>query len=117
MGNDERTAGSGIESAVSVCNRALCLVGGTRMISSLLEASTEASLCSSVYGPALRSLLAEHPWSWCRSVEALPPASDVSVPDFSTLTAFRRPAFICTVFSTSVRRTGLSGSSQWAESG
>lgn len=82
MGNDERAAGSGVESAVSICNRALCLVGGTRMISSLLEASTEATLCSSVYGPALRSLLAEHPWSWCRCVEALPPDSEAKAPGF-----------------------------------
>lgn len=82
MGNDERAAGSGVESAVSICNRALCLVGGTRMISSLLEASTEAALCSSVYGAALRSMLAEHPWLWCRAAEALPPEADVKVPGF-----------------------------------
>ena len=82
MGDDKKAAGSGVESAVSICNRALCLVGGTRMISSLFEASTEASLCSGVYGPALRSLLAEHPWSWCRCVEALPPVSGVCVPGF-----------------------------------
>ncbi len=52
------------------------------MISSLLEASTEASLCAGVYGPALRSLLAEHPWSWCRCVEALPPDSEAKAPGF-----------------------------------
>ena len=82
MGKEERAGGWGVESAVSICNRALCLVGGTRMISSLLEASTEASLCAGVYGPALRSLLAEHPWSWCRCVEALPPDSEAKAPGF-----------------------------------
>lgn len=88
MDEDKKAAGSGAESAVSICNRALCLVGGTRMISSLMEASTEASLCSGVYGPALRSMLAEHPWSWCRSVEALPPVSGVSVPGFRCVYGF-----------------------------
>lgn len=78
----ENAAGSGVENAVSICNRALCLVGGTRMISSLLEASTEAALCSSVYGAALRSMLAEHPWLWCRAAEALPPEAEVKVPGF-----------------------------------
>lgn len=78
----ENAAGSGVENAVSICNRALCLVGGTRMISSLLEASTEAALCSSVYGAALRSMLAEHPWLWCRAAEALPSEADVKVPRF-----------------------------------
>lgn len=78
----ENAAGSGVENAVSICNRALCLVGGTRMISSLLEASTEAALCSSVYGAALRSMLAEHPWLWCRAADALPPEAEVKVPGF-----------------------------------
>ena len=78
----ENAAGSGVENAVFICNRALCLVGGTRMISSLLEASTEAALCSSVYGAALRSMLAEHPWLWCRAAEALPPEAEVKVPGF-----------------------------------
>lgn len=52
------------------------------MIVSLSEASTEASLCSGVYGGALRSLLAEHPWRWCRCVEVLPEVSGVCVPGF-----------------------------------
>lgn len=86
----DSSTGSGISSAVSICNRALALIGGTRKISSLLEASTEANACRSVYDFSLRSLLAEHPWVWCRSVAALPQASLVSVPGF--LYAYNFPA-------------------------
>ena len=78
----DSSTGSGISSAVSICNRALALVGGTRTISSLLETSTEANVCRRVYDASLRSMLAEHPWSWCRSVASLAQATEVAVPGF-----------------------------------
>lgn len=49
-------------SKISICNRALHLIGNGRGINSLDEATAEARICSKFYDTALASLLAAHNW-------------------------------------------------------
>lgn len=67
-----------------ICNRALVLMGCSRGITSMGEASTEAAVCRRVYLPAFRSLLAAHPWSWAVRICA-PPVVPAAVPGWERL--------------------------------
>ena len=58
-------------SVVSLCNTALTILGQTRHIVSLTEASTEARLCSLCYDKAREGLLCEYPWRFATMTSAL----------------------------------------------
>lgn len=49
-------------SKISICNRALLLIGNGRAINSLDEPTAEARVCNKFYGTALASLLSAHNW-------------------------------------------------------
>ena len=49
-------------SEVSICNRALAMLGGST-ITSLTDGSTEANVCNAVYADARDAVLRAYPWS------------------------------------------------------
>ena len=51
---------------VTVCNRALSVIGTRSTIASLTESSIEAQACNLHFEPACRALLRLAPWSFAR---------------------------------------------------
>ena len=49
-------------SEVSICNRAMALLGANT-ITSLSDGSTEANVCNAVYADARDAVLRSYPWS------------------------------------------------------
>jgi hypothetical protein len=67
-------------SEVSICNRAIQRVGGTR-IASLTDATKAARECSTAYEPSRDSLLRSYTWSFAIGRANL--AADIAVPVFN----------------------------------
>lgn len=78
-------------SKVSVCNRALVLIGSPT-ITSFNDQTTEAIACSALYPEILKEILEEHFWSFARKRLVLPRNVDEST--FGGFAVFQIPSNI-----------------------
>jgi len=96
------------DSAVTISNSALILVGAER-ISSLGEASRPARICNDIF-PKLRDhMIAEHPWNFAIKRQDL--AQDATVPVFGYAYRFGIPSDCLRILDTNL------GDADWAKEG
>lgn len=78
------------QSATSICNRALQLVGSAQQIMDLTDNTREARAVSRAYDPCRRQELRTHPWNF--AIKRAQLANDSTAPAFDQQYAFSLPA-------------------------
>lgn len=76
-------------SEVTICNKALGMLGANRILS-LSEDSRNATLCNENYEIVRDGILEEYPWSFAKARISL--AKDLTGPDFGYANSFTLPA-------------------------
>jgi hypothetical protein len=76
-------------SKVSVCNRALVMVGSPP-ITSFQDGTTEAIACSAIYPEVVKEILEEHFWSFARERLVIP--KDINSSEFGGFSRFQIPS-------------------------